>query len=332
MGTLHSAAMMAAMRLPFELAGGVRVGIDGEPAARIDCRPQQGRWWVESLGPAVDLDGCAELGTRTEHPLHVEGRRLALVDHPTGAVTQDVHMRRRDGAHHPLRHVVVVHSQFGMHTRYNNVKLCKHIVAVVECPVFEDVNLDAGQHAKRRQRSVEFSNLGELLFEALLAQPMGDRQTGRMIREHDVLMTQRDSRASHCLRSCPTVAPATVEVTVTAQRVAVSRTLRCDRYTRFAVKTVEIGSFTVERFADHAGGGVTDTVEPGERLGRAPPHQLIGIGGAHDLQRARERLRLETTDVSAIETVHHPFERFDGCHRDRNDNPSNEPDLRQSSM
>ncbi len=84
---------VAAVRLPLQLAGAVRVGVDGEAAPVLHRHLQQRPRRVEPFGTAVDLDRRVEPGTRGEHVVGVEGGRVALADEPTGAVTEDVDVR-----------------------------------------------------------------------------------------------------------------------------------------------------------------------------------------------------------------------------------------------
>src|SRR5215831_4719776 len=80
----------AATVQPVELAGGVRVAVDGEQAADLGRQAQQPVRRVLALGPAVDLDRDAVIVTGGEHPLRVELRLrpAAAAQHPPGAVAQ----------------------------------------------------------------------------------------------------------------------------------------------------------------------------------------------------------------------------------------------------
>src|SRR6266516_5460686 len=59
---------------PVQLAGGVRVGVDGEHAAGLGGQLQQPVRRVGALWPAVDLDGHALLPARGKHRRGVELR------------------------------------------------------------------------------------------------------------------------------------------------------------------------------------------------------------------------------------------------------------------
>ena len=95
---LGSHGVAAAPSQPFQLAGRVRVGVDGERTAELHRQAQQVLGRVLALGPGVDLDGCPGRGARGEDRLRVERRlRPALAgDEPPGAVAEDVGVRALD--------------------------------------------------------------------------------------------------------------------------------------------------------------------------------------------------------------------------------------------
>src|SRR4029453_9519485 len=83
---------LAAPELPVELAGGVGVGVDGDPAAGPHGQAQQPLGRVLAFGTGVDLDRDPVLGAGPEHRLGVElALGAAPADHdPAGAVAEDV--------------------------------------------------------------------------------------------------------------------------------------------------------------------------------------------------------------------------------------------------
>ena len=137
--------------------------------ASVEQRPRR----IESLGTAVDLDRRVELGAGREHVVGVERRRVALADHPAGAVAEDVDVRRGDGPHHPLGHRLALHPQLGVDAGDDDVESAEHVVVVVERAVLEDVDLDAGEDAERRQLLVELGDVGQLLLQSLPARGRG---------------------------------------------------------------------------------------------------------------------------------------------------------------
>ena len=140
---------VASVGLPFELARGVGVGVDREVAVVGDGQVEQFAGRVEPFRPAVDLDRGLELLARGEDDVGVERARRAPADHPSGAVAEDVDVRRGDGEQHPLRHLPLLHAQLGVHAGDDDVETRQQVLAEVEGPVFEDVDLHPGQDPER---------------------------------------------------------------------------------------------------------------------------------------------------------------------------------------
>ena len=67
-----------------------------------------------------------------------------------------------------------LHAQLRVHARDDDVELGEQLVVLVERAVVEDVDLDAGEDAERRELLVELVDDVELL-----AQPLGGRARGR---------------------------------------------------------------------------------------------------------------------------------------------------------
>ena len=80
-----------------------------------------------------------------------------------------------DGPDHPLGHLLAVHAQLGVDAGDDDVEAGEHVVAVVEQAVLEDVDLDAGEDAERREPLVEHGDVGQLLLQPLPAEAVGDR-------------------------------------------------------------------------------------------------------------------------------------------------------------
>ena len=59
---------------PVKLAGRVRVGVDGERAARLDGQPQQPAGRILAFGATVDLHGDGVVPAGGEHGLRIELR------------------------------------------------------------------------------------------------------------------------------------------------------------------------------------------------------------------------------------------------------------------
>src|SRR5215475_1630414 len=96
---------------PVQLAGGVRVGVDGKQAAGFGGQLEQPVRRVGALWAAVDLDGHARLPAGLEDRRGVELRlgppapALAVgPDQPPGAVPEHGHVRIADRGHHAPGH------------------------------------------------------------------------------------------------------------------------------------------------------------------------------------------------------------------------------------
>ena len=57
-----------------------------------------------------------------------------------------------DGEHHPLGHRLALHPQLRVHAGDDDVEPGEQVVVAVERAVLEDVDLDAGEDAERRER------------------------------------------------------------------------------------------------------------------------------------------------------------------------------------
>ncbi len=259
------------------------IGVDGEVTAVVDRQVQQLARRIKALRPAVDLHRRVELRTGGEDVVGVERRRVALADHPSGAMSEDVDVRRGDGAHHPLGHRLALHAQLGVHAGDHHIELRQHLVGVVEGAVFEDVDFDAGEDAERRHLLVEDSHVGELLLEALLAESMSNGESRRVIGEDHVLMTQRSSSSRHRLDAGPAVAPQAVQVAVAAQRCPIARAIVGEIDTGLRFDLVDVARVALQGLGDQSRRGVTDPVELGERRVGRPLRKLVWWCRPHDL-------------------------------------------------
>jgi hypothetical protein len=178
---------LATVALPVELAGGVRVGVDGELAAQVDGEGEQPQRRIQPLGPGVDLHRGAVLDARGEHRLGVEGALrprplasslplLAGDQQPAGAVPEDVGVRVRDRGQHPLGHRRGVRAQVGVHAGDDDVQPPEQLVGLVEAAVDVDVALDAGEDPEGGELLVERGDDVELSLQPLGGQPVGDGQ------------------------------------------------------------------------------------------------------------------------------------------------------------
>jgi hypothetical protein len=161
-----------AVALPVQLAGGVRVGVDGEHAAHRRGQPQQLGRRVPALRPAVDLHGDPFGRTRAEHRPGVERRfrppAAPAAQQPSGAVAEHIHVRVAYCGHHPLGHRPGGHPQLGMHAGHHDVEPAQQVLALVQRAVVQDVDLDPGQDPERRELAVQRVDQLELI-----AKPFG---------------------------------------------------------------------------------------------------------------------------------------------------------------
>ena len=105
-------------------------------------------------------------------------------------------------------------------------------------------------------------DLVELLGEPLLVQAVRDRQAGRVVGLHHVLVAERDRRRRHRLDRGAAVAPRRVQVAVAAQRSPIHLTLGGDRHLRLGLDPRQVARHQAgERLGDDLGGGVPDAVE-----------------------------------------------------------------------
>src|SRR5438309_1558146 len=149
--------LVGAVRLPLQLTGRVGIRIDREPAAHLDGEREQVVRRVEAFRSGVDLDRGIEPLAGVEHDLGVELRlRPATADHvAAGAVAEHVGVRVGDGGDHSPRHLPLLHAQLRVDRCDDDVEPLEDVVVLVEGAALEDVHLDPGQDAERRQVVVQ---------------------------------------------------------------------------------------------------------------------------------------------------------------------------------
>ena len=220
---------LAAVRLPVELSWRVRVGVDGEHASRLEGQPEQPFGRVEPVRPAVDLHRDAVLTARAEHAIGVELRfrpgppacaPAAALHDPAGAVPEHVHPRVGDRRDHPPGHGVALHAQLRVDARHHHVELVEQAWFLVKRSVVEDVDLDPGEDAERRQPLVEFADDPKLPAQPLRIKSVRHGQPGRVVGQRDVAVADRPCGGRHLLDRAPAVRPVRVGVQVAAERAA----------------------------------------------------------------------------------------------------------------
>ena len=152
---------LATIAEPVELAGCVRIGVDGEDAAllqgqrmsRLGGSRRSGRQLISTAFP------CSTHASKTASASkRLSGRRTpgsvplvagAVRGHlATSAVAQDVEVRIGDRGQHPLRHHVFLIFEAAMHRADHDVQTFQQFVSLIEGAVGKDVDLDAGEDAE----------------------------------------------------------------------------------------------------------------------------------------------------------------------------------------
>jgi hypothetical protein len=124
-----------------------------------------------------------------------------------------------DRGQHPLGHRRSRHPQLRVHAGHHQVELGQQLVLLVQRAVLEDVDLDPGEDPERRQLLVEQRDLDQLGPQPVRGQPVGDREPGRVVGEHEVRVAEVAGGDRHLPDRRPAVRPGRVGVAVTAQRV-----------------------------------------------------------------------------------------------------------------
>ncbi len=105
-----------------------------------------------------------------------------------------------------------------MHARHHDVEAGQQLRVLVERTVFEDVDLDAGEDAERGEVRVQRLDHLELAFEPLGVETVGDGETGAVVGEGQVLVTERGRRLGHLRDGASAVGPVGMAVAVAAQQ------------------------------------------------------------------------------------------------------------------
>ena len=90
-----------------------------------------------------------------------------------------------------------LHAQLRVDAGDDHVEAREQVVVEVERAVLVDVDLHAGEDAERAPSSaLSSATIVELLQQALAVEPVGDRQAGRVVGQHHVLVTEGDAVAA----------------------------------------------------------------------------------------------------------------------------------------
>src|SRR4051812_15852412 len=141
----------AAIRLPLELAGSMRIGVNREQAASVDRLSQQPARRVETFRSRVDFDGDAELATSLEDKGSVElGLGAAAThNHPARAVTKYINKRVGNSHNHPPGHRTSIHTELAVHRSNDDIELSQEFWLLVERSIVQDVDLDSREKPER---------------------------------------------------------------------------------------------------------------------------------------------------------------------------------------
>ena len=258
-----------------------------------------------ALGPAVDLDRGVEPGAGREDDLGIEDRPFAPAagDLAIRDVADDVDVGAGDGHHQATRHVLARHAELAVHASDDDIEIGQQVVTQIECPVFEDVDLEAGQHSKGRHLLVQRSDFVELPAHARFVETVRDRQPCGMVGEHHVLVAERSCRFGHGRDGRRAVTPHRVHMAIAPQRFADPRA-GADRYAAARFELGEIGRRAIEhRVGDHFARARADAVEFGERVVVRPLFQLVIAQRIDGRQCTNERPHLGGWRQLAIEVV-----------------------------
>ena len=112
-------------------------------------------------------------------------------------------MRAGDGQHHAPGHLPARSMRsFECTLATTTSSRSSRSSVQVERAVLEDVDLDAGEDPERAPaRSLSAVDLVELLAQPLAVEAVGDREAGRVVGEHQVLVAERDRRRGPSPRS-----------------------------------------------------------------------------------------------------------------------------------
>ena len=104
-----------------------------------------------------------------------------------------------------------------MDARDDHVEPGKQFHVLVERPVLQDVDLDAGQDAKRRQFPVQRCDHFQLAAEPIGIEPTRDREAGTVIGEGEIVVPEADGCLGHLGDGAAAIGPVRVAVAVATQ-------------------------------------------------------------------------------------------------------------------
>ena len=204
---------------------------------------------------------------------------------------QDIDVRVGDRHDHPPRHLPGWHPQLAVYARHHHVQFRQQFRFLVQRAVVQDVDLDAGQDAERRQFGVQSAHHLQLAAQPFRAQPARHLQPRRVVRKHHVLVSQPDRRLGHLPDGAAPIRPVGVHVAVAAQQ----RSQRPSRFRRPCRRRIrlefgEVGRHRAcGRLRDHPRGHLANALQLLERARRHSAVNFSRLQFAQHLRRAPER-------------------------------------------
>ena len=131
-----------------ELRDGMRIAVEREEAPRVKGTGRQRVIEILPRGVAIDLDGHASLGGRSEHRVPVGDDARARPGDPATRVRKDPDRRVRDGSEHAVG-LVLAPSQPRMRCGQHHVERGRLLVGEIQPAGGVDVRLDALQQRER---------------------------------------------------------------------------------------------------------------------------------------------------------------------------------------
>ena len=211
-----------------------------------------------------------------------------------------------------------------MHAGHHDVEAIQQFRGLVQRPVLQDVDLDAGEQPDLRVACAVACRSGpgadpgdhiQLFGEALGAQAVRDPERGRVVGQGQVLTAQRPGRVQHGLDRRTAVGPVAVRVQVAAEACQQLPPAGGERFgASFAQGRKVVGNAAVDRLGDHLEGPVADPLHPLQPAVRRPCRQFRGGEAANQSGRLAEGLHLVGGGAFAFQPESDLIEGSKGVH------------------
>ena len=201
-----------------------------------------------------------------------------------------------------------------MHAGDDDVELGEQVGVLVEPAVLQDVDLDPGEDAERRQLLVESRHPLQLRLETFGVETVRDRERRRVVGERKVRVAELGPLAGHLLDRGPTVGPVGVQVEVALERGPDRRAgTGVGRGLGLEARQV-LGHLSGQRLVDDPGGAGADAGEVAQAPLGGELAQLVQRAATDGVGRLAERLLLVATGALALEQRRDPFQRLHRVH------------------